>query len=154
MRSKTDNIAAKARPTKCLLQETPFRSTLINFSAIIYEVIAFIIHVFYNLSSKDETMICLTLLSVFFLLKSPFIIWWTFYTNEVNRRKDHEEEILGRKRIIIEEAQLRKAAKEEIILLPLENQDFLAINFLENVDFLNDFSSNLDVENLPTVHRL
>ena len=99
-------------------------------------------------------MICLTLLSIFFLLKSPFIIWWTFYTNEVNRRKDHEEETLDRKRKVTEEALLRKVAKEEVIVLPLENPDFLAINFLENVDFLSDFSSNLDVDNLPIVHSL
>ena len=137
-----------------IFTETPFRSSILNCGAIIYELLAFLIHIFYHRSAMEEAMICLLMMAIFCLLKSPTIIWWTFYTNEVNKRKDHQEETEACKKAILDEAYLRKVIKDESTVIPLENQDFVSINFLENVDFVQDFSSDLDAENLPNIHTL
>lgn len=85
VRRKRNSTAQKNRTTKKLLKETPLRSSILNFCAVIFEATSFCIHLFYDADSKEETMILLTMFYVFCIFKSPCVVWWTFYTNEINR---------------------------------------------------------------------
>ena len=133
VRRKRDSTVTnpKNRSTKRLLHETPFRSSILNFCAVIYEALAFCIHVFYDSTAKEETMICLAMFYVFCILKSPSVIGWTFYTNEINRRKDHQEETELKRGKILEEALLRKVEKEEDTVVALENEEHVQKYYLE-----------------------